>query len=65
MGIVMCAKTGCDKVAVTFHGVSITTHGYCEEHRCCAKCGLHINSGCMCRTPTEREDYLEYKSKRE
>jgi hypothetical protein len=52
----------CGVKAVTSHGVTITTHGYCEEHRCCAECGLQINYGCKCAKPTEREDYLKYKS---
>lgn len=60
-----CEK--CDKEAVTFHGVSTVSHGYCEDHRCCAKCGLQIHTTgvtghtCTCKVPTEREDYLQWK----
>ena len=50
-----CCVEGCDAGAVTFHGVSAITHGYCAEHRCCAKCGLLINYGCKCEKPTERD----------
>jgi len=57
-----CAVTGCDKDAVTFHGVTCTTHGYCEEHRCCYVCGRHITE-CRCATPMERPEYIQYKAR--
>jgi len=63
-----CDRLMCGKEAITFHGIFATTHGYCEEHRCCAKCGLKINSekesvspSCKCEKPTERKDYLNWK----
>ncbi len=58
-----CYDRDCKKDAVTFHGVNLLTHGYCEEHRCCAKCGLRVNK-CDCKSGkhTEREDYLQYKA---
>ena len=59
----ICAKEGCNKEAVTFHGITRTTHGYCEEHRCCKKCGRMINYGCHCEEPKERGEYLKYKEK--
>lgn len=47
----------CEKDAVTFHGVAIVTHGYCEDHRCCKVCGLPVIS-CDCEYgPTERPEY--------
>lgn len=49
----------CEKDAVTFHGISMVTHGYCEEHRCCKVCGLGIKF-CECKFPTERPEYLEW-----
>lgn len=56
----------CDKRAVTFHGIATITHGYCEEHRCCARCGGKINPGSKCQCyckggPTERMDYMVWK----
>jgi hypothetical protein len=55
-----CDVTNCNREAITFHGVTIATHGYCEEHRCCAVCGLWIKM-CKCsKGHTERPDYLEY-----
>jgi len=57
-----CNVKDCDREAVTFHGCTLITHGYCEEHRCCAKCGLKINYGCKCKEPKERQDYIDYKN---
>jgi hypothetical protein len=56
----------CGEKAVTFHGVTTITHGYCERHRCCAKCGGRVNGGevnpCRCRRgPTERDEYRLWK----
>jgi len=54
-----CEK--CDKDAVTFHGVMTVTHGYCEKHRCCYRCGLHITD-CKCKEGhLERPEYIEYR----
>lgn len=58
-----CNAKDCDKEAVTFHGCLVTTHGYCEDHRCCANCGLKINYDCKCKKPKERQDYLDYKNR--
>ena len=55
----ICTKEGCDKVAITFHGVMKVTHGYCEEHRCCYNCGNYIKN-CGCENPIERPEYLEH-----
>lgn len=55
---IKCSDTNCDKSAVTFHGISQITHGYCYEHRCCGKCGLKIiECDCKSGVPTEREVY--------
>ena len=63
-----CNESGCDKEAIFMHGISVVTHGYCEEHRCCKNCGRKINlcyeeKGCdkpscdkpSCDKPKERE----------
>ena len=55
-----CAHADCRDAAVTFHGITQITHGYCAQHRCCAKCGLPI-ADCECAgVPTERPEYLEH-----
>jgi len=38
-----CNIEDCNGKAITFHGVTMKTHGYCEKHRHCSKCGLMIN----------------------
>ena len=60
----ICSTNKCLKDAVTFHGVTTITHGYCYEHRCCAACGGRINpdensTRCRCRVPTERPEVLQ------
>lgn len=59
-----CDFPACGKDAVTFHGLAVTTHGYCEEHRCCHRCGRGIKrheQACRCPDgPRERPEYLEY-----
>ena len=55
-----CNVLGCDSVAVTYHGIVAKTHGYCEAHRCCARCGLQINNKCECKRPKERKEYVRY-----
>lgn len=59
----------CQKPAVTFHGLATVHHGYCEEHRCCYSCGLHINkksnedtNACNCQVSVERPEYLRWWS---
>jgi hypothetical protein len=64
-----CNIEGCFEEAVTFHGITTTTHGYCKEHRCCYRCGLGIigvinmvtknrDSFCTCKEgPMERPEY--------
>jgi hypothetical protein len=55
----ICTAAGCSKDAVTFHGVSTVTHGYCDEHRCCANCGGRLmgDKPC-CDHPKERPNAL-------
>jgi hypothetical protein len=50
----------CGKPVVTAHGVTVVTHGYCEEHRCCNRCGLQITKDCKCKVPEERPEYLAF-----
>lgn len=61
VGRLQCNHSGCGKECVTFHGIGMFTHGYCDEHRCCAKCGLQI-AACDCPSGhhTERAEYLGY-----
>jgi len=56
----LCNHKGCGQEAITFHGVSTVTHGYCAMHRCCAKCGSTINE-CKCKDGhTERKEFVEW-----
>ena len=55
-----CDKQNCTQLAITFHGVSTTTHGYCARHRCCAECGLEVLK-CTCKNGhTERPEFIGY-----
>lgn len=55
-----CSSHNCNQIAITFHGVTTTTHGYCARHRCCAECGLTI-AECKCKNGhTERKEFIEY-----
>lgn len=55
-----CYKSYCNKESVIFHGLCSKSQGYCEEHRCCSRCGMTILK-CDCKEGfhTERLQYLE------
>ncbi len=58
----LCNHKGCGQEAITFHGVSTITHGYCAKHRCCAKCGNAVTN-CSCDDIwTERPEFIKYIS---